>query len=154
HPGNVIVLSDGALDELFSNLGYRDTSDVERQPGVLRDEDDVALCSKEVYFVVNQPIPGAAASARKRRFLSVRGLDDPAIAGKVHNLKLKPGGAWFSAAGVATLETDQGSVPVIQVVLGGGIARELGKDQGKETLAVGDTFEAGPRRWLVVGVLD
>src|SRR5262249_43087247 len=61
HPGNVIVLSDGALDELWSNLGYRDTGDVERVPGVLRDEDGEALCSKETYFVVNQPIPGAAA---------------------------------------------------------------------------------------------
>src|SRR6516225_5834011 len=33
HPGNVMVLSDGATDELFSSLGYSDTSDVERQPG-------------------------------------------------------------------------------------------------------------------------
>ena len=152
HPGNVIVLSDGALDELFSNLGYRDISDVERQPGVLRDEEGNALCSKEVYFVVNQPIAGAENSARKRRFISVRGLDDPVIAGKVHTLALKPGGAWFSPAGVQ--ETESGDRPAIQAVLGGGLARELGKDQGKESLEVGDTFEAGPRQWVVVGILD
>src|SRR5436190_14698543 len=52
HPGNVIVLADGAVDELFSSLGYSDTSDVERQPNVLHDDRDVPLCSKEVYIVV------------------------------------------------------------------------------------------------------
>ncbi|HKB41358.1 MAG TPA: FtsX-like permease family protein [Gemmataceae bacterium] len=41
----------------------------------------------------------------------------------------------------------------IQAVLGEGIARELGKDAGKESLKVGDIFEVGPRRWVVVGVL-
>ncbi len=154
HPGNVVVLSDGALDELFSNLGYNDVSDVERQPGVLRTEDGKPLCSKEVYFVVNQPIPGAEASQRKRRFISVRGLDDPVIAGKVHNLRLKPGGEWFSEAGVQTVPTEYGDKAVIQVVLGGGLGRELGKDQGKESLAVGDTFDIGPRTCVVVGLLD
>ncbi|HWA97580.1 MAG TPA: ABC transporter permease, partial [Pirellulales bacterium] len=38
HPENVIVLSDGAMDELVSNLGYGDSSDLERQPEVVRDE--------------------------------------------------------------------------------------------------------------------
>src|SRR5258708_1547708 len=33
-PGNVIVLSEGATDETFSNLGYSDASDVAREPGV------------------------------------------------------------------------------------------------------------------------
>ena len=69
-PGNVIVLSDGATDELISNLGYNDSSDVALQPGVLRDEHNHPLASREVYLVVNQPIatkpPVAAASARPR----------------------------------------------------------------------------------------
>ncbi|MBU6296440.1 MAG: ABC transporter permease, partial [Planctomycetes bacterium] len=59
-PGNVIVLSEGATDELFSNLGYRDSSDAERHPLVLRDQDDPdskPLASWEVYVVVNQPLP-------------------------------------------------------------------------------------------------
>src|SRR5438552_12120257 len=68
-PGNVVVLSDGATDEMFSNLGYRDSADVERQPGVERDEYDRPLCSHETYIVVNQPIEGAKAGERKRRFL-------------------------------------------------------------------------------------
>src|SRR5919109_616113 len=35
HPENVIVLSDGATDESWSNMAYSDTDDVERTPGVL-----------------------------------------------------------------------------------------------------------------------
>src|SRR6516164_9571795 len=33
HPDNVIVLSDGATDEAFSNMTYSDTDDVERLGG-------------------------------------------------------------------------------------------------------------------------
>src|SRR5262245_1088375 len=38
-PGNVIVLADGATDELFSNLGYGDIKEVELHDGVERDEE-------------------------------------------------------------------------------------------------------------------
>jgi hypothetical protein len=155
-PGNVMVLSDGATDEVFSTLGYQDTSDVERQPGILRDEHDRPLCSAEVFVVVNQPIPGAAAGRRQRRFLQVRGLDDPVMAGKVHGLRLHAGGAWFSPAGVEMLDDTGGNDPgdpVIQAVLGEGIARELGPDQHKPTLQPGDVFALGTRRWVVTGVL-
>src|SRR5687768_12453208 len=37
-PGNVMVLSEGATDEAFSNLGFSDIGDIELQPAVLRDE--------------------------------------------------------------------------------------------------------------------
>lgn len=151
-PGNIIVLADGATDELFSNLGYSDTADVERQPLVLRDEHGRPLCSKETYIVVNQPIEGAKAGERQRRFLQVRGLDDPAITGRVHGLDLHAGGAWFSPAGVGTL-TASDTEPLIHAVLGEGIAREFGKDRQRETLAVGDVFEIGPRKWLITGIL-
>jgi hypothetical protein len=154
HPGNVIVLSDGATDELFSNLGYDDTGDVERVPRVLHDDQDRPLASPETYLVVNQPIPGAVKGARQRRFLQVRGLDDPAMAGRVHGLPLHPGGAWFSPAGVDTVRDGDVLEPVIQAVLGEGIARELGRDRGRPTLQVGDLFEVGPRRWVVTGVLQ
>src|ERR1051325_726692 len=53
-PGNVIVLSDGAIDELFSNMQYTETGDVERQPGVLHDEEGHLLCSRETYLVAIQ----------------------------------------------------------------------------------------------------
>src|SRR2546423_2528687 len=43
HPGNVMILSDGATDELFSNLAKSDTTNIERRDGVLtatlKDED-------------------------------------------------------------------------------------------------------------------
>jgi ABC-type antimicrobial peptide transport system permease subunit len=99
-PGNVIVLSAGSTDELFSNLAHNDTSDIERQPGVLRDEKNRPLCSREVYLIVNQPIASSASGRPRRRFMQVRGLDDPELTGRVHGLDLYPGGAWFSPAGV------------------------------------------------------
>jgi ABC-type antimicrobial peptide transport system permease subunit len=155
-PGNVMVLSDGATDELFSNLGYADSTDVERQRGVLRDDSGRPMCSRETYIVVNQPIPGAAKGQRQRRFTQIRGVDDPVMAGRVHGLPLHPGSAWFSRAGVQILDDSESGkeLHVIQAVLGEGIARELGKDRGKPTLVPGDTFQLGPRRWLVVGVMQ
>src|SRR5262249_39765961 len=81
NPGNVLVMSDGATDELFSNLGYADNSDIEygtqSKGRVLRDEAGKPLCSREVYIVVNQPVPPGPGNRPKRRFLQVRGIDDP-----------------------------------------------------------------------------
>jgi ABC-type lipoprotein release transport system permease subunit len=237
-PGNVIVLSDGANDEVFSTLVDGDMSDVERHPSVLKESDldgkprasealDNRLASKEVYLVVNQPIPpdeGTAAdqairgtirtitpdrdefvlvddlkgdvmrlrmaegakifsnrsaakfdelrlgdkvwvayeakgkeyvatevrAANKRRFVQVRGIDDGVIAGKVHGLPLMEGGSWFSEAGVDDKKPGQ----PIQAVLGEGVARELGHDLKKERLEVDDVFELGPRKWVVVGIMQ
>jgi ABC-type lipoprotein release transport system permease subunit len=147
-PGNVMVMSDGSTDEAFSNLGYRDVTEVEWHENILRDDTGRPLASWEVYLIVNQPVE--SKSARKKRFLQVRGLDDPARSGAVHGIALHEGGAWFSPAGVQPLQSGR---PAIQAVLGEGIARELGHDNGKETLAPGDTFDVGPVRWLVVGIL-
>jgi ABC-type antimicrobial peptide transport system permease subunit len=148
-PGNVVVLSDGSTDEAFSNLAFRDCSDVEWHADVLRDSAGRPLASWEVYLIINQPVEGHAAG-RKKRFLQVRGLDDPARAGVVHGLELHEGGAWFSPAGVQPLGSGR---PAIQAVLGEGIARELGRDQGRESLQVGDSFDVGPVRWVVAGIL-
>ena len=54
---------------------------------------------------------------------------------------------WTDASGA------KNSDEVIQAVLGEGIAREFGKDVGKPTLDIGDVFELGPRKWIVVGLL-
>src|SRR5436190_15628565 len=67
-PGNVMVMSDGSTDEAFSTLGFRDVTEVELHPAVLRDAQGRPLASWEVYLIVNQPIPGAT-TGRKRRFL-------------------------------------------------------------------------------------
>jgi ABC-type lipoprotein release transport system permease subunit len=169
HPGNVIILSDGATDELFSNLLYSDISNIDRQPGVLTDsETRRPLCSREVYIVVNQPIPSEEGTTNRRRFVQVRGIEDALISAKVHNLELFPGGKWFSEAGVQELPREavvggersassatavNAKEQAIQVVLGEGVARILGADKHKERLDVGDTFEMGPRKWVVTGIM-
>src|SRR5437764_13373657 len=91
-PGNVMILADGATDELFSNMAYSDTSNIERQPGVLKDSKGTPLCSKEVYIVVNQPIPNPAGAPQRRRFVQLRGIDEPLVSAAVHGLELFPGG--------------------------------------------------------------
>ena len=224
-PANVMILSDGATDELFSNLAKQDTTNVERQPGVEQYENKRPLCSKEVYLVVSQqippplPEPGAMAvrgkiraiaadqgefvlagddgkdwkfhladnarfhinnlkvdekvlvlyeqgsggplakelrASDKRRFVQVRGIEDATISSRVHAMDLFPGGKWFSPAGVQELVDETsgpGALPAIQAVLGEGVARILGKDQGKERLEPGDSFELGPRKWIVTGIM-
>jgi ABC-type lipoprotein release transport system permease subunit len=173
NPANVMVLADGATDELFSNLGYGDIKEIELRDGVARDEENKPLASWEIYVLANQPIaqrpetdPGLVGrwrqsasefffgkqDRRRRRFIQVRGVDDPARSGRVHNLPLQDGGAWFSPAGVERLP---GGDSAIQAVIGEGLAKELGKDKGdgKQPLAPGDTFELGGRTWVVSGVM-
>lgn len=162
-PGNVIILSEGATDESFSNLGFSDLGDIENQPGIER-EGNQPLCSRETYIVINQPIENPLPGRPKRRFLQVRGVDDPLVSARVHALKLETGGAWFSGAGVRQLPgAAANSRPAIEVVLGAGIAKELGRDRGAaalakaantERLAAGDSFQLGERTWYVVGVLE
>jgi putative ABC transport system permease protein len=154
-PGNVIVLSDGALDELMSNLGFGEVADVNRHPGVLRDARGEPLSSREVYLVVNQPLPVEPGRPQRRRFTQVRGIEAPLLAARVHGLELYPGGAWFSEAGVQSLGDSSGEAreQAVQAVLGEGVAGQLGRDRGKEQLEVGDQFELGPRTWVVTGIM-
>jgi putative ABC transport system permease protein len=154
-PGNVIVLSDGAIDELVSNLGFSSAADIDRHPGVLRDEHGDPLSSREVYLVVNQPLPTEPGRQQKRRFTQVRGLDEPRVAARVHGLELYPGGKWFSSAGVQKLNDadDSAQDQAVQAVLGEGVAGQMGQDRGKDRLDVGDTFDLGPRKWVVVGIM-
>ena len=37
-PGNVVILSEGAIDEVMSNLTVGDLGEIENLPGVRRDE--------------------------------------------------------------------------------------------------------------------
>jgi putative ABC transport system permease protein len=156
HPGNVLVLSDGATDEVFSNLPINDATEIEHQEGVVWQKGR-ALSSREVYICINQPTTGPDGRS-KHRFLQIRGVEDPDIAAQVHELELLPGGQWLSVGGVqessaAGSPGNGRSASVIEAVLGEAIAQELGADRGQESLQVGDTFELGPRRWLVVGIM-
>lgn len=160
HPGNILILSEGSTDETFSNLGFADATDLETQDGVMK-EDGKALVSRETYLIVVQPITDAKAGRPKRRFLQVRGVDEPVMSAKVHQMKLSEGGDWFSDAGVR--ELTKGGETAIEVVLGDGIARDLGADRKPEVLAkaknktrldIGDTFDVGGRLWYVAGVMQ
>jgi putative ABC transport system permease protein len=171
-PANVIVMSDGSTDEVFSNIPIAEATEIEHQPGVVW-RNGRALSSREVYVFVNQPTVGPDGRS-KHRFLQIRGLEDPDIAAQVHDLELMPGGKWFSAGGVQEAKTEDGGSRTepkaqpdsnsqssnihsqsssIEAVLGEAIAQEFGRDRGVETLKVGDTFDLGPRRWLVVGTM-
>jgi ABC-type antimicrobial peptide transport system permease subunit len=182
-PSNVIVLANGATDELFSNLGFGDITNIQLYDEVVKDETGKPLASWEVYVVVNQPIPvrkcpvckklirvdklgerlvehncpgdgTRVLGTRGRRFVQVRGVVDPVLSGKVHQLGLYEGGSWFSAAGVQPLPGGgSNDEQAVQAVIGEGLARELGPDQEKKALEVGDIFELGPRKWIVVGIM-
>ncbi len=157
HPGNVVVLSDGATDEVFSSLAITDATEIEHQEGLLW-KDGRAMSSREVYIFINQPTTGPDGRSR-HRFLQIRGVEDPDIAASVHGLELLPGSHWFSAGGVREASTSESpgepsnSGSVIEAVLGEAIAQEFGADRGQESLQIGDTFEVGPRRWLVAGIM-
>jgi ABC-type lipoprotein release transport system permease subunit len=166
-PGNVLVLSDGATDELFSYLGASDVTMIERETASLDPDGkklaspirvrrialggrEQPMASRETYCVVNRAVDN---EPNRRQFVQVRGVVDPSMAGAVHGLSLLSGD-WFSDAGVRTPDGARpGDRDQIEAVLGAGVARELGKKRGVESLAVGDTFEMGDREWVVVGVM-
>ncbi len=159
-PGNVIVLADGATDEVFSDLGYGDIGtlsnrDYVKKVVVHRGDKDVEepMVSWELYQVVNQEIPNAREGERQRRFVQVRGIEDPVVSGAVHDLALKDG-AWFDEGAGVQAVPGGGSEQYIQGVMGEGLAREMGHDFNKRTLQVGDTFQLGPRKWVVVGIMN
>ncbi|MFO0800115.1 MAG: ABC transporter permease [Gemmataceae bacterium] len=193
-PGNVFVLSDGATDELFSNLGYGDTDNALRQVAtldpegnplpapvrvarVLKEQDGTLkrlagdeqppagrqatyLSSKEIYFVVSQPVPVKEGEQARRRLLNMRAVDDAPVAAAVHNISLYDGGRWFTQTGVRQVPTGEtnsdGSPRVrnyVECVLGEGAAGILGADANKARLEVGDTFQLGDLDWIVVGIM-
>ena len=80
-PGNVMILADGATDEVFSDLGYGDIGNLPSyfsrsiktmtiQSG--GKEITTPMFSWELYQVVNQPIPNAKPGGRQRRFVQLR----------------------------------------------------------------------------------
>jgi hypothetical protein len=156
-PANVICLSDGAGDEAYSSLPLSTATDLALQEGVLRDDAGRPLCSREVAVLTNQAMPVSAGQRPKHRLLQVRGVEEPDVSAQVHGLTLVAG-RWFSTAGVrfpspADLSAGASAAGRIEAVLGEGLARELGKERGKESLAAGDVLTIGPREWVVVGTM-
>jgi putative ABC transport system permease protein len=167
-PGNVIVLADGATDEAFSNLSPADVLEIENLQGegippVLR-HGLRPMASRETYMIVNQAVPDAPAGRPKRRFLQLRGVEDPVVTARVHEIELVSG-QWFSDAGVRQLSSAEGGaegMTAIEAVLGQGLAEQLGRDRpahrraaarNPRRLEVGDTFSLGERTWIVTGVM-
>src|SRR5439155_347764 len=94
-PSNVIVLSEGATDEAFSNMPASQVSPEllaqDIQTAIVRDDRGRYLVSREIYVIVNQPLPNAPAGGTQRRFVQLRGIEDAAIAARVHDLSLREG---------------------------------------------------------------
>ncbi len=145
--GNVIIMREGATDELFSDMPVSDNLFLvfdSRHPEVIVDEvvgadgkpQRLPRASPEIYSIANQEIPPKSESELADfRLLQIRGIYDPAVAGRVHGLKLREGGRWFDKSGG-------------EVVMGSGIARLLGVQVGSE-FAIRPTL-----KWTVVGILD
>jgi ABC-type antimicrobial peptide transport system permease subunit len=159
--GNVIVLSDGALDEVFSDLGYGDIDLLANRDYVRKikvssgdRQTEEPMLSWELYQVVVQILPHPTEGGKGRRMVQVRGLEDPELAGMIHELTLHDGSRWFDKGAGVQAVPGGGNEDYVQAVLGEGIAREMGRDVGKPSLGVGDTFALGPRQWVVVGIMN
>ncbi|MCS7305619.1 MAG: ABC transporter permease [Thermoguttaceae bacterium] len=163
HPGNVLILDESANDEAFSNIPATDVGDLVNLPGLVR-EGGRAWVSLETYLVVNQLLPYARPGRPQRRFLQMRGIEDVQMAALVHELRLHPGGSWFSPAGVREIVGPKGQkITAIEAVLGEGIAREMAQDRSPEelaqaksphTLLPGDIFFLADRTWVVCGLMQ
>jgi putative ABC transport system permease protein len=150
---NVVVLVDGATDEVFSNLVPFSVKllpdELQREVQYSQLYAEEALAVQEVYVLVTYMIPNALPGGQQRRFVQMRGIDKPAVAAEVHGIELALG-EWPSSAGVRKLD-DGDTAP--EIVLGNGVARTFGADVGKPLLMPGDVVQLGPRRWYVTGVM-
>jgi ABC-type lipoprotein release transport system permease subunit len=176
-PGNVMVLQDGATDESFSNLPPG--AEIEFLPSDVRDmirrnDQGEYLATKEVYVIVNQPIPNAPPTGKQRRFVQMRGLYDGAIAAAVHGIEIQEG-RLFSQEGIQAVKAsehqkyNEAAVTAVggaataaaapddrafEVLLGAGIAGELGRDRPGGPIQCGEILHIGGRKWIVVGIMS
>jgi hypothetical protein len=157
-PANVICLSDGASDEVYSNLPIGQAGELAFQRGVTRDAAGRPLCSREVYVFTTHSIPAPAGQRSKTRLLQIRGVEEPDVSAQVHGLELVAG-KWPSESGIRDrtpgTRTAAGASPyaLIETVIGEGLAREIGQDRGKASLEPGDVLTIGPRDWVVAGIM-
>lgn len=183
NPLNVVIMSDGATDEAFSNLTPE--ADVRLMPKAVQEvvertkDGKDFMVSREVYVIVNQPIPNAPKGGKQRRFIQMRGIGDPKVSAEVHGLELAKGG-WWTGGGSQKVKmladgrtvswlppgapTEQKEMEppsesavkeetCFEIVLGDGVARELANDRpDKRPVKPGDVFDIGGHRWVVVGI--
>jgi ABC-type lipoprotein release transport system permease subunit len=141
-PGNVMVLSDGATDEAFSNLpGSFSVLSLPKDFQEMVERDGQTFWAVgEVYVIVNHDVKNPQPGGRTRRFVQMRGIDDPDMASKIHDIQLQSG-RWFKRGKK-------------EVVLGHGMAKVFGQDVGKPFLEPGEDITIGPVTWRVVGVMS
>jgi ABC-type lipoprotein release transport system permease subunit len=160
HPGNVLVLSDGATDEAFSNLPPSSVALLPQdiQAMIPRSADGkTPLATQEVYVIVMYTIPHQLPGLQKRRYIQMRGFDNLRTGKQVHDIELSHG-SWPSASGAREVPVTSADGRTYldsarEAVFGEGIARILGGDIGKATLLPGDVIEIGRRRWYVSGIM-
>jgi ABC-type lipoprotein release transport system permease subunit len=143
NPRNVLIMSDGATDEAFSSLpgGFSfELLPADLQQYIVKTPDGKFMGSKEVYVIVTHMLPNPEPGGRKRRYVQMRGVDDPRLAAAVHDIELGSG-QWFSSTGEP------------EIVLGAGVAQTFGRDYGKPALVPGDEVEIGPLKWKVTGIM-
>lgn len=147
-PGNILIMSDGSTDEAFSRLEPYGVEQLPQsvQVEVARTADGTYLFSREVFVIATHLAINPETKQSKRRFVQMRGIDNPQIAAAVHEIGLmKINGKesrWFAPTGEK------------EIVLGNGIARVFGADHGKPIIEPGDEVTIGDFDWKVVGVMD
>ena len=80
-PANVLVLSEGADDEVFSTIDGDVAAKMEVLKEVLRDGDKT-VTSRETYLIVNQPVAHPREDRPHGRFLQIRGVVDTTMAAR------------------------------------------------------------------------
>jgi ABC-type lipoprotein release transport system permease subunit len=158
NPANVLILSDGATDEIMSSIPSDDTVDTlgeDIKKNLATDAGGRYLVSREVFVVANQPLEGSPGG-RQRRYVQMRGIEDADLARQVHDIQLYPGGRWFENSGFRSRPRPDGKPgreTLYEVVVGEAIAREFAADKGKEVLEPGDVLTIGPVNWVVIGIM-
>jgi len=124
-PNSVIVLRNGADDEMSSGLLQDETRLVADAPGVVRGEAG-PLASAELFVIINLPKRSSGTDAN----VPLRGVEEAAFRVR-DNVKIIEGRAF-----------EKGKT---EVVAGKGAAQEFAR------LEVGDKFKVGRNEWTVVG---
>ncbi|MBX9628830.1 MAG: hypothetical protein K2X82_33860, partial [Gemmataceae bacterium] len=181
-PGNVLVLADGATDELFSSLQYGDVSNV-AEVVVTEDERNRPIAPQRVARGVVGPDgrvtqlppdtpkgkepPGAVRLASFECYL-VMNQPVPTKPGEPSRRRflqvraLKTPAVGGAVHGIelqpggkwfADDGIHQDNPKLIPCVLGEGAAGTLGGDVGKPKLGPGDVFNLGDADWVVAGVM-
>jgi cell division protein FtsX len=159
NPSNIMILADGATDEVFSKLPNFNAAEL---PGYIkehlaRDDNGNYLVSGEMYVLVNQEIAKPVPGGPKRRFIQMRGIRDIGITAAVHDMELESG-EWFTGKVHEIDITVDGDIirkgePVHEAVFGTGVARVIGEDVFGRPLEPGDVVKIGPKYWYVKGVM-